>query len=66
VEADADGGIMVVLDGASEARLWKALLIELVHEISCNVVGARFAGFWDLVTNTMHPASRQELGHWPA
>ena len=62
-----DGLLDIVFEGRPGSRLWKDYLGLLVRDVP-HVPGIAFEGFWDLVTNTPHPASmRRKRGgdNWP-
>lgn len=59
--------IDIVVEGRPDSRLWKDYLAVLVKDVP-RLSGIAFEGFWDLVTNTPHPASlRRKSGedNWP-
>jgi hypothetical protein len=63
----AEGVLDVVFEGRPGSRLWKNYLALLVKDVP-HVPGIAFEGFWDLVTDTVHPASvrrRQSGDNWP-
>jgi len=62
-----DGALDIVVEGRPGSRLWKEYLAELAVDVP-HVPGIDYKGFWDLVTNTVHPASlvRKRGGdNWP-
>jgi hypothetical protein len=62
-----DGLLDIVFDGKPRSRMWKDYMVLLVKDLP-RVPGIAFEGFWDLVANTVHPASvRRRPGgdNWP-
>jgi hypothetical protein len=63
----AEGVLVIVVDGRPGSRLWKDYLVLLARGVP-RIPGITFEGFWDLNTNTPHPASlrRTKRGdNWP-
>jgi hypothetical protein len=62
-----DGLLDIVVEGRPGSRLWKEYLAEVVRDVP-HLPGIAYEGFWDLVTNRVHPASlvRRRCGdNWP-
>jgi hypothetical protein len=63
----ADGSLDIVFDGTPGSPMWKDYMVIVARDVP-RVPGIAFEGFWDLVTNTVHPASarRGRRGdNWP-
>jgi hypothetical protein len=53
----APDGLDVVFDPMIGSRYWKDWMVSLTADITKSVEGTTLIGFYDLVSNTRHPAS---------